>query len=98
MVNVFASKTVSKTPAEISAILNKIEIFNTTSLINFRKDLVFSISDNKKNYLNSFIDDKIYPSINIINENYNNLDSGKLQQIQSLLEKFPDYSQTVNKN
>ena len=98
MVNVFASKTVSKTPAEISAILNKIEVFNTSSLIDFRNDLDFSISDNKKNYLDSFINNKIFPSINIIFVNYNNLESGKLEQIQTLLEKFPDYSQTVNKN
>ncbi len=98
LVNLFASKTVSKIPAEISAILNKITLFNSSSLVNIQKNLEFPISNNKKNYLNSLINDKIYSSIIIINENLKNVDTYKLQQIQSLLEQFSDYSQTVNNN
>jgi hypothetical protein len=98
MVDLFASKTVSEIPTEISDILNKIDLFNSSSLVNIQKNLEFSVSDNKKNYLNSLINDKIYSSIIVIIENLNNVDTNKLEQIQSLLEQFSDYSQIVNNN
>ena len=98
MVDLFASKTVSEIPTEISDILNKITLFNSSYLVNIQKNLEFPVSDNKKNYLNSLINDKIYSSIIVIIENLNNVDTYKLEQIQSLLEQFSDYSQIVNNN
>ena len=85
-------------PIEINLILNKINIFSTSNLINIQNGLEFSNSNEKKDYLITLIDDKIYPSLNLIMNNYNNVDSDKSNEIESKLNEFKDYSQIVKNN
>jgi len=99
MIDLFSSKTISGTKTEILAILNKISSFKSSDIfITFQNDYEFLNSEEKKNYLISFIDQKIYSSINIIFNSYTNIDSDKSSQIQTLLDNFKDYSQFVINN
>ena len=66
--------------------------------MNFQKDLKFINSEDKKNHLVSFIDQKIYSTINVIINSYHNIDSDKSTQIQNLLDNFKDYSEIVINN
>ena len=98
MINLFTPKTILLTKIEILTILNKITNFKSPFLINFQKDLEFTNSEDKKNYLASFIDQKIYQTINVIINSYHNIDSDKSSQIQTLLDNFKNYSEIVINN
>jgi hypothetical protein len=98
MIDLFSAKTISKKKIQISSILNKISsLKSSTIFINFQKDYEFINSEEKKNYLISFIE-KISSTLNVIFNSYNNIDSDKSNQIQTLLDNFKDYSQIAIKN
>ena len=98
MINLISSKTSITTKTEILSILNKITNFKSPFLIDFQKDLEFSNSEDKKNHFVSFIDQKIYSTINVIINSYHNIDSDKSAQIQTFLDNFKDYSEIVINN
>ena len=95
MTNLISSKQIIGLQTDILAILNKVTNFRSPVLINFQKDLEFLNSEDKKNHFASFIDQKIYPTINVIYNSYHNIDSDKSSEIQTLLDNFKDYSQIV---